>query len=208
VATWYPRCPRKLTREQRADNATFFAYRKRRLDWSVRVAQIAQTDPEFQYVRPKNDREWRFCTIVVREVLRMGKANGGRVSKRTVIDAGRIAVREAGYREKRSTTIERKAVELLALPRTQQGLYEIFAACGLDVEGVVRPLAEIMQTPLGGDVAPADKIAVANLFFKATTGFAPAKNLNANLHGSGNVDGFYSKEEFKIVPKIKTVSET
>jgi hypothetical protein len=173
--------------------------------WRVKVA--IEAERTYGMVLPKNDREWRFCAIFAREALRLAMANGGRVTNAIKREAGSTAVREANYREKHPRAVETRAEEQLSLPRTQAGIMEIFKAAGVDVASIASTFAEILGAPLDGEsgVTAGDKIKVAEVFFKVTTGFAPTKN--ANINANVPVDAFYDPDAYTKTPPIKTVSK-
>ena len=177
-------------------------HREYRRQWRIKVALDAEKYGGM--VLPKNAREWRFCALFVREALAL--AVGGRVTKRIVREAGAAAVREAGYPERRPAKIAIRAEEQLSLPRTQAGIMEIFKAAGVDVASIAGSFAEILAAPLGDEgVTASDKIKVAEVFFKVTTGFAPSKGslITANVP----VDAFFDETKFKKTPPIKTVDK-
>ena len=209
------RPPPKLDRG--ASRASRAIHRQYRLRYRIRVA--VQAERTHGYVLPKNDREWRFCGAFVRTVLSMALKEGGRVNRRVILEAGKTAIREAGYPEKRDHAVRNRAEQQLALPRTQAGIMEIFERAGVDVAAIATTFAEMLAAPLGetvqldddgkeiaierSGVSAGDKIKVADLFFRVTTGYAPTKN--ASVTANVPVDAFYDENAFKKTPPIKTV---
>lgn len=171
-------------------------YAQRRIGYRRVWARYAED--HLDMVLPKNEREWKFCAVYVREVVNRLKT-GERLTRALQREASATALREAGYREKRAHTIALRAAEQLSLPRTQRGIMEMLAKVGVDVAKCGTVLAEVMN-----EGTHADKLRAVELYFKTTIGFAPVKA--ANLHAEVPVDAFFNEKAFERTPPIKTVS--
>lgn len=108
---------------------------------------------------------------------------------------------------------------LLNMPRVQLALSEKFDAAGLSVDRCAAIVAEIASgdarvreqvltkdgvVELERDVSPADRLRAVDIRVRMTTGYAPTKQMNANVHVGGRL---YSEEAWNDTPPIRTTTQ-
>jgi hypothetical protein len=131
------------------------------------------------------------------------------------------ALEPAGYRAK-GKLAEKKAVELLGLPRIQAGIMTAFEESGVTIAKVAGVLNDVLDAPLATErtrfdektgrpveqikegVSAGDKMRAADLFFKTTTGYAVAKSVSVQHHKR---DRFFDESVMTAPPPIETTYE-
>lgn len=78
-----------------------------------------------------------------------------------------------------SKRAERHALQLLALPRMQAAIAELFMDAGLGPDAIVREIAQIATGPDKPEV----RLRALDMAVRMTTGYAPTKSINANFNG-------------------------